>query len=81
VAAWLHLKGVGFTTNNTQNVVTWGGFATLRVSGRSRPFAPFGLLNLQIYPADAHAFVERLQPDWPIPRWTFLGSLGGRFSH
>jgi hypothetical protein len=81
VAAWLHLKGAGFTSNDTQEVLTWGGFATLRVSGRSLPFAPFGLLNLQIYPADATATVKGIVPQWPIPRWTLLTSLGVRFSH
>ena len=80
LAAWLHLKGLDFTTNITQDVLTWGGFATLRVSGRSRPFAPFGLLNLQIYPADAAAIVQGIKPQWPIPRWSLLASLGARFS-
>ena len=82
LAAWLHLEGSDFTkANRTQDVVTWGGFATVRVSGRSRPLAPFGLLNLQIYPADATAYVQDLEPQWPIPRWSFLASLGARFSH
>jgi hypothetical protein len=81
VAAWLHLEGSGFTSNDTQEVLTWGGFATLRVSGRARPFAPFGLLNLQIYPADARATVKGIVPQWPIPRWSLLASIGARFSH
>jgi len=81
VVAWLHLEGSSFDTNNTQNVFTWGGFATVRISGRSRPLSPFGLLNVQIYPADATAYVKNLDAEWPIPAWSLVGALGARFSH
>jgi hypothetical protein len=81
VAAWLYLEGSAFDTNSSQDVLTWGGYASVRISGRSRALAPFGLLSLQIYPEDATAYVKGLEAEWPVPRWSLVGALGVRFSH
>lgn len=80
MAAWLHLEGLDFYANDTQDGLVWGGFLSGRISGKSPGFAPFGLVSLQVYPATAKAFVKNGQSDWEISKLSFTLSVGARLS-
>jgi hypothetical protein len=89
LVAWLNLVGRNFATDYTEDAAAWGGFLTVRASGRGR-FAPFALANVQYYPGHSVASVVRRSAssqalvevaEWPIPPLTFLVMLGARFAH
>ncbi len=86
LVAWLNLMGQKFVTDYTRHADAWGGFLTVRASGRGR-LAPFALANVQYYPG--HSVAAAVQgsgavvddPEWPIPPLTFLVVVGARFAH
>lgn len=75
VAGWLHLAGVGFDANAEQSGVSWGAFASTRLS-LSRGAGPFAVLSGQVFPGESTAFVAGLAPEWPLPTLTVALLLG-----
>jgi hypothetical protein len=88
LVAWLNLVGENFVNDYTQDAAAWGGFLSVRASGRGR-FAPFALANVQYYPVRSVATAAQQSAsgafaqdaEWPIPPLTFLVVLGARFAH
>lgn len=80
VVAWLHLDGRDFEREASVGALNWGGFFNVRVAGRAEPFAPFGLLSLQVYPGKAVAHVENLDREWRLPVFSLALAFGARWS-
>jgi hypothetical protein len=65
--AWLHLTSTGLPRTSPKNGVTWGGFLNLRVASRGRPWGVFGLLNLQVYPAQTSVYATNVAQRYALP--------------
>lgn len=79
-AAWLVLGGDSFDRVATQNGLAWGGFGELLVSGRAYPFAPFGAVNVQLYPGNTTAYVSGLDLSWDLPPLSATVIVGVRLA-
>lgn len=79
-AAWLGLGGDSFDRVVDQNGLVWGGFGELLVSGRAYPFAPFGALNVQLYPGNTTAYVSGLDLSWDLPPLSATLIVGARLA-
>jgi hypothetical protein len=79
---WLRFEGHGFDRTDSQAGVTWGGFANMRLSLRTRPFAPFVLAHMQIFPFESTAWVKdpQQQPELTLPPEAFVLSVGLLFA-
>jgi hypothetical protein len=78
--AWLHLEGHSFDHVSSQDGPSWGGFAEAVVSGKGRPFTPFGAFVAHFYPKETEAYVARLVQRWVLPPLSLTVTVGARFS-
>jgi hypothetical protein len=78
--AWLRLRGDSFDHVSTQDGASWGGFGEAVVSGKGRPFTPFGAFTAHFYPKETEAYVMGLAQRWVLPPLSLNITVGARFA-